>query len=534
MKNNDSVHSLLTGLILVVVSLFAIWWLNPAHIPNNFSGTLHLLDVVLYLMITYIIWHPIVMEILTWSIVSHIKKTPKRTPQKGLKVAFITTFVPQSESISLLEKNLPAMLRTSYEHDTWVLDEGDDEAVKALCERLGVKHFSRFGKEHYNTAEGKFAKKTKGGNHNAWYDAHGNEYDIVAQIDTDFIPKKSFLQKTLGYFRDPSVAWVGTPQIYGNTESSFIAKGAAEQTFSFYGPIMRGMAGMDTAMLIGANHVIRVRALQEVDHYSAHITEDLLTGMKLHAHGWKSVYVPEALAVGEGPSTWKAYFAQQKRWAYGCMHILFQHSPRLTFRMSARRASYYLLIQQHYFMGVAMLLSIVCLSLYYLFGTVTTDMRLYEFLPLYVGILFLTLAMSISTQKYNVRPKTEKGFMFAAAYLNFAVWPIFLMSFFQLFKRKKLVFKVTPKGKQTLKRTDTPLALFVPHLIIAAISLTGIASSFFTGRNSTLMLFWSSLTFVTMVLAPVLVPVSISFYRTLKASAMRLRKLNIKAVELVD
>jgi len=77
------------------------------------------------------------------------------------------------------------------------------------------------------------------------YDSFGNSYDIVAQIDTDFVPKPSFLLKTLGYFKNPQVAFVGTPQIYSNDSSSFIARGAAEQTYTFYGPILRGLYGMD-------------------------------------------------------------------------------------------------------------------------------------------------------------------------------------------------------------------------------------------------------------------------------------------------
>ncbi len=97
--------------------------------------------------------------------------------------------------------------------------------------------------------------RTKGGNHNAWYDSHSNEYDIVAQMDTDFIPRRDFLTKTLGYFNDPKVAFVGTPQIYGNAAHSRVAKGAAQQQYGFYGPVMQGMSGAETALMIGANHV---------------------------------------------------------------------------------------------------------------------------------------------------------------------------------------------------------------------------------------------------------------------------------------
>ena len=92
------------------------------------------------------------------------------------------------------------------------------------------------------------------------------------------------------------------------------------------------------ANMIGANHVVRVAALNDIRFYAGHLTEDLLTGMRLHAQGWKSVYVPEPLAVGEGPETWKAYFTQQMRWAHGCMDILRWHTPTLAKKMSKTQA----------------------------------------------------------------------------------------------------------------------------------------------------------------------------------------------------
>ncbi len=505
-KSQKTLHSVFTGISLSLIFLFAIWWLRPEHIANNFDNGFRIFDVLLFLGVTYIIWHPIIMQILTWSIAAHIKNRPQIKPKPGYKVAFVTTFVPGSESISLLHKTLPAMVNADYPHDTWILDEGNDPEVRALCMQLGVKHFSRFEIEEYNQVEGKFARRTKGGNHNSWYDAFGKEYDFVAQIDTDFPPKPNFLTATLGYFEDEKVAFVGTPQVYGNVDKSIIAKGAAEQTYSFYGSIMRGLDGMDTANLIGANHVLRVKALESVNHYSAHITEDLLTGMKLHADGWKSVYVPEVLAVGEGPSTWKAFFDQQRRWAYGCMHILFKHSPRLFKDMTIRRSAYYLMLQQHYFSGVAMALSTFYLVVYFVFGINSADMNLGFFLGLYLPVLLAMILMDFWLQRFNIRPKEERGIFWAGMYVNLAVWPIFFLAFLNLFKRKKLVYKVTPKGVKTRSRPEASWKLFVPHYLIS-FAIFGVATyGVLTGRLDPLMLFWAAVTFCLMVLVPILIP----------------------------
>jgi cellulose synthase (UDP-forming) len=305
-KRDRLVLRVLTAVGLILTALFGAWWFEPGHIASNFSGPNHVFDVILFITLSYVIWHQIGMEVLNWSIVRkmHVSKSP--TPQDGLKVAFITTYVPGAETPELLDNILPALVAADYPHDSWLLDEGDDNQAKELCLQYGVKYFSRKRIERYMTADGKFAVKTKAGNHNAWYDYIGREYDIVAQIDTDFIPQKNFLTKTLGYFRDPTVAFVGTPQVYGNMDS-WIAKGAAEQQYSFYGPILRGLFGHKMPMMLGANHVVRTSALRHIDYYAGHLTEDLLTGMTLHAKQYRSVYVAEQLAVGEGPETWEAY-----------------------------------------------------------------------------------------------------------------------------------------------------------------------------------------------------------------------------------
>lgn len=509
-KSSQVIFSILA---IASIALFAIWWFNFDHLPQNFTGYLHFIDILLFFLVSYVIWQPITMQVLAWAISSHIKGNKKLKPLPGLKVAFITTLVPSSEPLSLLHQCLPAMVKADYPHDTWLLDEGNDPKAKAICESYGVKHFSRCGKEEFNTPNGKFTK-TKGGNHNSWYEVSGNDYDIVAQIDTDFVPKKSFLTKTLGYFRDPKVAFVGTPQIYGNVGESLIARGAAEQQYSFYGPVLRGLSGMGMNLLIGANHVIRVKALKEVDHYTAHITEDLITGMKLHARGYKSVYVREALAIGEGPSTWEAYFNQQMRWAYGCMDILFHHSPKFFKRMGFRRSVYYFFLQQHYFSGIAMALSILLLSLYFAFGIRAADIDLVKFLGFYSVIILVGWLMSNWLQRYHVYRKKEEELLLAGKIIGIASWPIWFLAFLSILRGKRLNYKVTPKGEDG--KSVTTLKVFIPHIIFGVLALAGVISSFFTHRQSPIMIYWALASGILMLLVPFAEPFEQKFSSAIK------------------
>lgn len=486
---------------LAAVLAFGAYWFTPQNVGNNFHGGLYAVNVLLYLCVSFIIWLPIAMKVLVWTLASYIRPKTAPRPPDDLRVAFITTFVPASEPISLLKQTLAGMVAAKYPHDTWLLDEGNDPQAKQLCAALGVKYFSRSGKPHYNKPSGKFAARTKGGNHNSWYDHVGHKYDFVAQIDTDFTPNEFFLLKTLGYFNNPKVAFVGTPQIYGNIHDSIIARGAAEQTYAFYGPFLRGLDGMNSTLLIGANHVIRVKALESVDYYGAHITEDLMTGMKLHSKGWTSLYVPEALAVGEGPTTWKAYFNQQHRWAYGCMHILFNYSFNYMRSMSMRQRMYYFWIQQYYFTGVALLLGVICLNVYFLTGIQSARVDLTTFLIVYGGLWLIVGVVDMWLQRLNVRPSKEKGLMWAAMLIGVAAQPIYLAAFLRLFRRNDLTFKVTPKGKRA-RKDSRKLNIFAPHLTIGAILILDLTSTYFTHRTSTLMIFWAIVSGSSLLLIP--------------------------------
>jgi cellulose synthase/poly-beta-1,6-N-acetylglucosamine synthase-like glycosyltransferase len=485
------------GLILTVV--FGIWWFLPGHIANNFKGVAHIADYGIFLLLTYIVWHEIMMEVFSWYIAAYIKSPDKPiTPDPNLRVAYLTAFVPGVESYEVLEKTLKAMMQVDYPHDTWLLDEGDDFEAKAICAKIGVKHYSRKGRDYFNTSSGKFAKKTKGGNYNSWLHYHDGDYDIVAQHDVDFVPKINFLTRTLGYFRDPRVAFVGTPQMYGNTNESWLARGAAEQTYGFYGPLQKGLSGHDMTLLIGANHIMRVDAYRDIDGYTAHITEDMLTGMKLYTRKkqWKSIYVPEALLIGEGPDTWTSYFNQQMRWAYGCMDIAFRHAPNLLPKMKFRHILNYLILLQFYFSGLTQVVGVILLSLYFIFGLVPANMSLWPIFILYVPLMVYQVIIQSWLQRFNIEPTVERGLMLRGKLLSLAAWPVFFLAFISVIQGKHLSYVVTPKGS-TQPSSYKP-ALFMPHFILGSVTLLAILIGLALKHDSGPMIFWASLNTVVM------------------------------------
>lgn len=77
-------------------------------------------------------------------------------------------------------------------------------------------------------------------------------------------------------------------------------------------------------MFVGTSNAVRIKALQQIGGLYDSITEDMATGFEMHrarnpvtGKKWKSVYTPDVLAVGEGPSAWTDFFTQQLRWSRG-------------------------------------------------------------------------------------------------------------------------------------------------------------------------------------------------------------------------
>ena len=65
-----------------------------------------------------------------------------------------------------------------------------------------------------------------------------------------------------------------------------------------------GLFGHGAAVAIGANCTFRRAALLSIGGHGVGLAEDLVTAIRLHARGWRSIYLPEIVSrgfnVGEG------------------------------------------------------------------------------------------------------------------------------------------------------------------------------------------------------------------------------------------
>ena len=240
------------------------------------------------------------------------KERPFVPPPQDTRVdVLVPTY---NEPAEILKRTVRAARRIRGAHvRVWLLDDGDRAEVADLARLLGVHYLAR--EDHQGAKSGNL-------NHALAATAPGGA-PYVAVFDADHVPARGFLEQTLGYFADPDVALVQTPQVYANVEAGPLTRAAAEQQAIFFGPICVGKDGWDSAFCCGTNFVARRDRLEAVGNFPEDsITEDIVLSMRLIARGWSIAYLGRPLAWGLGPEDAGAYFGQQRRWAAGCLDLL--------------------------------------------------------------------------------------------------------------------------------------------------------------------------------------------------------------------
>ncbi len=432
-------------------------------------------------------------------------------PDTTLRVAFLTTIVPGKEPIAMVERTLRAARNVRYggTYDVWLLDEGDDPDVKAMCKRLGVRHFSRRGIEEFNTPSGAYKAKTKHGNYNSWVHVNGDEYDVFVSVDPDHVPLPNFCERLLGYFRDPDVAFVVGPQIYGNYDN-LVTRWAESQQYLFHSLLQRAGNRRGIAMLVGTNNAVRIDALRSIGGLQDSITEDMATSLALHAAqssatggNWRSVYTPDVLAVGEGPSSWTDYFTQQHRWSRGTDEVVLRKFGRLAWRLGPGRALHYGLLMSYYpLTALAWLLGALNAFCYLALGAQGVHVPQEVWLMLYIDAAIFQVGLYLFNRQHNTSPHEEAGSSGLTGMVASTLsTPIYVSSMIGALLRRQAGFVVTPKGDST---SPDRLATFAPGLRWAAFFVALLIVAGFTGHVDNAMFVWPALNLVICLTPPAL------------------------------
>ncbi|WSA76981.1 cellulose synthase catalytic subunit [Streptomyces sp. NBC_01799] len=499
---------------LVSLGLFA-WLMQPEHWtqrdPNVKNDTLLILDIVMLVSIGLIELFR-TMNVLSNAHATLVARDPVPVvPESGTRVAFLTSFVPGKEPLEMVTKTLEAAVRIRHRGPmhVWLLDEGDDPAVKEVCARLGVHHFSRKGVPHWNQAKGAHRAKTKHGNYNAWLDAHGGAYDFFASVDTDHVPLPNYLERMLGYFRDPDIGFVIGPQVYGNYDT-FVTKAAESQQFLFHALIQRAGNRYGAPMFVGTSNAVRISALQQIGGLYDSITEDMATGFEMHrarnprtGRNWRSVYTPDVLAVGEGPTAWTDFFTQQLRWSRGTYEtILKQYWRGIGTLPFGKLFNYTMMIIFYPMSALNWILAALSCALFLGMGASGVQIDPVVWMMLYGNASALQIGLYIWNRRHNVSPHEPEGSGGLAGMMMSALSaPIYARSLMDAVLRRKSSFVVTPKGDSS--SPDTLFGTFRIHLFFMLVFGGSITASFALGHSHPAMLTWAALALL-ITTAPIL------------------------------
>ncbi|QPI72255.1 glycosyltransferase [Sphingobium sp. Cam5-1] len=371
---------------------------------------------------------------------------------------FIATY---NEPREVLEKSILGCLALDWpDARIWVLDDGRRPWVRDLCLAKGAGYINRPDN-----------KGAKAGNIN-----HGltvTDAPFVAVFDADFVPRRDFLLRTMGFFESERIGIVQVPHSFYNHDPMQTNLGLQQampddQRF-FFEAIMPGRDGWDAAFCCGSNSVTRRTLFESIGGGlpEGSITEDMLLTLASLRQGYVTRYLNEPLAFGLAPESTTAFFVQRQRWAQGAIQILYlKEGPlgpglKLRYRLLFLPSAWITQGLQSMFA----VLTPICFMLFNLAPMVGIDLEavIHYVLPLIVAMLS-GITLLAPGRYYPLAAQILSLFQ------TFRILPVALQT---LFRPKGLVFKVTPKGSDAGGNPWERTILFVA-LGLLALSFTGL------------------------------------------------------------
>ena len=426
---------------IISVLRFFNWWFREEHVGNRFF----------FIILSLFFWYSVSRLILIWINYLRITKVDPVAAPPGLSVAIFTTSSP-GEPLAMFEKTLAACKKISYPHTTYLLDDTRDPAFKECAERNGAVWLNIVGEPG-----------AKAGKINKALQLTTEEFILV--LDPDHIPFPNFLDHTLGFFKEEKVGFVQVSQAYYNQYRSFTAKAAAEQTYTFYGPTQMGLYGLGCSVAIGANCTFRRKALESIGGHGIGLAEDLITSIRIHAAGWKSIYNPVVISRGLVPEDFGSFCKQQLKWARGVFEVTFAEIPRLFKKLSFWQKISYFTIGTYYLVGATSFVFTLIPFLFFLTNITPAHMSFSEFFIHGSTVAVIAILIYLYVQKWMCHPETERGLHWRGMVLKFACWPVFFLGFLLAIVDADIPY--IPTAKKAVTGYFTPFARpLVLHAVV--------------------------------------------------------------------
>ena len=387
----------------------------------------------------------------------------KRVVQARQYLPTVDVFVPTySEPVEMLRRTIIGCQAMDYPRKTvYLLDDQRRPAMRHLADELGCRYLDRPDNRH-----------AKAGNLNHALPLSDGEFIVC--FDADFVPLRDFLQRTVGFFRDPEVALVQTPQNFFNedavTRNLGLERALEDEQRLFFRTLQPGRDAVNAIVCHGSCFVVRRSALEAIGGVPTEtITEDWATSIKLQAAGFKLYYLNEALSAGVSADKSGEFIQQRSRWAQGTLQALFASTnpltiPGLTWKQRLMHCSAIV----YYLGSISTLFTLIAPLLFLFLGVHLLRMTVAEIvfyrLPFTVGFYLL----------YSWLTRRTRSAVWTEFYEAFLAPSMGLTALRSLYKPFGVGFRVTDK---VLRRQRLCLnrRVALPFAVLLLLHVAGIA-----------------------------------------------------------
>ena len=252
------------------------------------------------------------------------------------KAKFVTVQLPMYNELYVAERIIETVAQFDYPRDKFqiqVLDDSTDETVDVIAKKvaeiaargINIQHVHRTDRTGYKAGA---------------LDAAMNQVqgEFIAIFDSDFVPEKDFLQKTMPYFEDDSIGVVQTRWGHLNKDYSMLTE---LQAFGLNGHFAIEQGGRTASghfiNFNGTGGIWRKQCIADAGGWQHDtLTEDLDLSYRAQIFGWKFKYCEHVIAPAELPITMSALKNQQHRWMKGGAECFIKMWKRLLFAKNVK------------------------------------------------------------------------------------------------------------------------------------------------------------------------------------------------------
>ncbi len=381
-----------------------------------------------------------------------------------------------NEDVEILRTTLLACVQMDYPHKTYLCDDGGTDArindpekgpaarkrqqsLQALCAEVGAIYRTRPANEH-----------AKAGNMNSVLSQTDGEFVVI--LDADHVPDRNFITRLIGYFRQDRLAYVQTPHAFYNFDSFQARYDPVRSTYweegqLFYDVIQPGRNHWNAAIFAGSAAMFRRQALVEIGGFAVEtITEDLHTGLRLHARGWQSLAISQRLVAGQAAPDVTTFHSQRLRWGEGNLSIFAYDNPLTTRGLTLAQRLCYLGSMIHWTNGPFLFL-VYLTPLFMLFSGVPPVAQ-FE----WIFASLIVLYIGLSTYSFYAVSNGHASFWNSQIYCMTNMWTSTRGVLRAIFGRRFQKFVVTSKrGRQS----KSVLGYIWPHAAFFLASILALA-----------------------------------------------------------